>query len=155
MHSSVPRRRACERGGGRRRRPTARLPAVLAGWSTRDSAPRAFLPTTTDNPLAGPFRARGPRAGNTTPTMYDRERLQWLPTRARRDRATAWGITLLHTLPLIAACLLALLLGRPEIAAATLGLAMLTLGLVRALTRPRKLAMARIRPGLREVRRGH
>ncbi|MBW3569543.1 MAG: hypothetical protein KY467_00415 [Gemmatimonadetes bacterium] len=88
--------------------------------------------------------------------MDDRERLQWLPAaRARRERATAWGITLLHTLPLIAACLLALLLGRPEIAAATLGLAMLTLGLVRTLTRPRKLAMGRLRPPLREVRRSH
>ncbi|HEX6372030.1 MAG TPA: hypothetical protein VF006_24105 [Longimicrobium sp.] len=89
--------------------------------------------------------------------MDDRERrLQWLPAaRARRERATAWGTTLLHTLPLIVACLLALLLGRPEIAAATLGLAMLTLGLVRTLTRPRKLAMARLRPGLREVRRSH
>jgi predicted tellurium resistance membrane protein TerC len=86
--------------------------------------------------------------------MEDRERrLQWLPAaRARRERATAWGIILLHTLPLIVACLLALLLGRPEISAATLGLAMLTLGLVRTLTRPRsKLAM----PRLREVRRSH
>jgi hypothetical protein len=85
--------------------------------------------------------------------MDDRERrLQWLPAaRARRERATAWGTTLLHTLPLIVACLLALLLGRPEIAAGTLALAMLTLGLVRTLTRPRKLAMAR----LREVRRSH
>ena len=97
--------------------------------------------------------APGPRAGNTLRTMEDRERrLQWLPAaRARRERATAWGIILLHTLPLIVACLLALLLGRPEIAAGTLGLAMLTLGLVRTLTRPRKLAM----PRLREVRRSH
>ncbi|HEU4881808.1 MAG TPA: hypothetical protein VFT45_06175 [Longimicrobium sp.] len=85
--------------------------------------------------------------------MDDRERtLQWLPAaRDRRERATAWGTTLLHILPLIVPCLLALLLGRPEIAAGTLALAMLTLGLVRTLTRPRKLAMAR----LREVRRSH
>ena len=102
------------------------------------------------------MRALGSRAGDTTRTMDDRERLQWHPAaRARRERATAWGTTLLHTLPLIVACLLALLLGRPEISAATLGLAMLTLGLVHTLTRPRKLAMARLKPGLREVRRSH
>lgn len=99
--------------------------------------------------------ARGPRAGNTTRTMDDRERLQWLPARARRIRAAAWGITLLNTLPLIAACLLALLLGRPGIAAGAMALVLFTLGLVHALTRPRRLAMARIRPGLREVRRSH
>jgi hypothetical protein len=89
--------------------------------------------------------------------MDDRERLQWHPAaRARRERATAWGITLLHTLPLIAACLLALLLGRPEIAAGTLALVLLTLGLVRTLTRPRRLVVAPARArALWEVRRSH
>ncbi|HEX6910420.1 MAG TPA: hypothetical protein VF142_08495 [Longimicrobium sp.] len=88
--------------------------------------------------------------------MDDRERLQWLLARSRRalnnpSRATVWGITLLHASPLLAACLLALLLGRPAAAAATLGLVLLTLGLVRALTRPRRLAVATVR----EVSRGH
>lgn len=86
--------------------------------------------------------------------MDDRERPQWLPARARRERADAWGITLLHTLPLIAACLLALLLGRPEIAAGTLGLVLLALGLARTLTRPRRFTV-RLRSGAAEVGRGH
>lgn len=85
--------------------------------------------------------------------MDDRERLQWHPTaRARRERATAWGIILLHTLPLMVACLLALLLGRPEVATGALALVLLTLGLVRTLTRPRRLMVAR---APREVRRSH
>lgn len=133
--------------------PTRRIfPRSRQSGHARSRAP-AFLPTTSRAPLAGPRSGvRGPRAGNTTRTMDDRERLQWHPAhRARRERATAWGITLLHTLPLVVACLLALLLGRPETAAATLGLALLMLGLVRTLTRPRRLAMARIR----EVRRSH
>ena len=152
MHSSVPGGALCVRGGGRRRGPTG-TPSRGPGSPAHARSPRSrSLPTTSKTLLAGPLWALGSRAGDTTRTMEDRERLQWHPaTRARRERATAWGITLLHTLPLIVACLLALLLGRPEISAATLGLAMLTLGLVRTLTRPRKLAMAR----LREVRRSH
>jgi hypothetical protein len=80
--------------------------------------------------------------------MDDRERLQWLlaqsrPTRPSRE--AVWGITLLHASPLLAACLLALLLGRPAAATATLGLVLLTLGLVRTITRPRRLAMAPMR----------
>ena len=87
--------------------------------------------------------------------MPDRERLQWLPAPAiRRARANAWGITLLHTLPLMVACLLALLLGRPEIAAGAMALVLLTLGLVRTLTRPRRLVVAPARArALREVTR--
>ena len=85
--------------------------------------------------------------------MEDRERLQWLLARSSpartTPRATVWGLTLLHASPLLAACLLALLLGRPEVAAATLGLVLLTLGLVRTITKPRRLAVATIR----EVRR--
>jgi Flp pilus assembly protein TadB len=88
--------------------------------------------------------------------MDDRERLQWLVAQARRgkrtSRANVWGITLLHASPLLAACLLALLLGRPEIAAATLALALLTLGLVRTAVRPRRMVMAPAR--LRAVRYG-
>jgi hypothetical protein len=151
MHPSVPGAAWCVRGEVTMARPHRRV--FPRSWQSDARLPRPCR-RQSDTPLAGPLqRARGPRAGNTTRTMEDRERrLQWHPAaRARRDRATAWGTTLLHTLPLIAACLLALLLGRPEIAAATLGLAMLTLGLVRTLTRPRKLAMAR----LREVRRSH
>jgi hypothetical protein len=89
--------------------------------------------------------------------MDDRERLQWHPAAgARRERATAWGITLLHTLPLTVACLLALLLGRPEIAAGALALVLLTLGLLRTLTRPRRLMAAPARGrALWEVRRSH
>jgi hypothetical protein len=156
MHPSVPAGALCVRGGGWRRCPTG-TPSRGPGSPAHARPPRSrSLPTTSKTLLAGPLWALGPRAGDTTPTMEDRERLQWHPAaRARRERATAWGITLLHTLPLIVACLLALLLGRPEISAATLGLAMLTLGLVRTLTRPRKLAMARLKPGLREVRRSH
>lgn len=81
--------------------------------------------------------------------MEDRERLHWLLTRARRaphtPRATVWGITLLHASPLLAASILALLLGRPAAAVATMGLVLLTLGLVRTITRPRRLAVATIR----------
>lgn len=81
--------------------------------------------------------------------MDDRERLQWLLARtrgaARTPRATVWGITLLHAFPLLAACLLALLLGRPAIAVATLGLTLLMLGLVRTITRPRRLAVVTVR----------
>jgi hypothetical protein len=81
--------------------------------------------------------------------MDDRERLQWLLARARRaqqtPRAGVWGITLLHASPLLAACLLALLLGRPAAAVATLGLVLLTLALVRTITRPRRLAVATVR----------
>ncbi len=92
--------------------------------------------------------------------MDDRERLQWLLARSRRaqhpSRAPVWGITLLHVSPLLAACLLALLLGRPEIAAGTLALVLLTLGLVRTLTRPRRLVVAPARGrALREVRGSH
>jgi hypothetical protein len=88
--------------------------------------------------------------------MDDRERLQWLPTQARRERETAWGIILLHTLPLIVASLLALLLGHPEIASGTLVLVVLTLGLGRTLLRPRRLAVhPRVKAGMREVRRSH
>jgi hypothetical protein len=88
--------------------------------------------------------------------MDDRERLQWLPTQARRERETAWGITLLHTLPLIAASLLALLLGHPETASGTLVLVVLTLVLGRTLLRPRRLAVqSRMKAGLREVGRSH
>ena len=88
--------------------------------------------------------------------MDDRERLQWLPARVRREREAAWGITLLHTLPLIAASLLALLLGHPEIASGTLVLVVLTLGLGRTLFRPRRLAVPpRMKAGLREVGRSH
>jgi hypothetical protein len=87
--------------------------------------------------------------------MDDRERLQWLLARTRSarqtPRATVWGLTLLHASPLLAACLLALLLGRPAAAVATLGLALLTLGLVRTITRPRRVAMAAVR----EVSRSH
>jgi len=105
-------------------------------------------------PAGLPCGTRGPRAGNTTRTMDDRERLQWLPARARRDRATAWGITLLHTLPLLVVSLLALLLGRPDVAAGALALVLLTLGLVRTLTRPRRLMVARAPArALREVSR--
>ena len=86
--------------------------------------------------------------------MDDRERLQWLPAPARRDRATAWGITLLHTTPLLVACLLALLLGHPDVATGALALVLLTLGLVRTLTRPRRLVVAPARArALREVTR--
>ena len=86
--------------------------------------------------------------------MPDRERLQWLPTPARRGRVNAWGITLLHTLPLMVASLLALLLGRPEVAAGALALVLLTLGLVHTLTRPRRLLVAPARHrALREVTR--
>jgi hypothetical protein len=91
------------------------------------------------------MQGRGPRAGNTTRTMEYRERLQWILARTRRaptTRSTVWGLTLLHASPLIVACLLALLLGRPEIAMTTLGLVVLTLALVRTITRPR-LAPAR------------
>lgn len=81
--------------------------------------------------------------------MEDRERLQWLLAQARRGvgtpRATVWEITLLHAVPLLAACALALVLGRPEIAAATLGLAVITLGVVRAAVRPRRMVMSPIR----------
>lgn len=81
--------------------------------------------------------------------MQDRERLHWLPSRSRRvahtPRATAWGVTLLHASPLLAASFLALLLGRPAAAVATMGLVLLTLGLVRTITRPRRLAVATIR----------
>jgi hypothetical protein len=91
----------------------------------------------------------GLRAGDTTRTMDDRERLQWLLARSRRERgtprATIWGITLLHASPLLVASLLALLLGRPAVAAATLGLVLLTLGLVRTITRPRRLAVVTVR----------
>jgi hypothetical protein len=87
--------------------------------------------------------------------MDDRERLQWLLARTRRahtpPRAATRGIILLHVSPLLAACLLALLLGRPAAAVATLGLVLLTLGLVRTITRPRRLAVATVR----EVSRGH
>lgn len=86
--------------------------------------------------------------------MDDRERLQWLPAPARRDRASAWGITLLHTTPLLVACLLALLLGHLEVATGALALVLLTLGLVRTLTRPRRLVVAPARArALREVTR--
>lgn len=85
--------------------------------------------------------------------MDDRERLQWLPARARREREVAWG-SLLHTLPLIAAALLALLLGHPEIAGGTLVLVVLTLGLGRTLFRPRRLAVPH-RIKVREVGRSH
>ncbi|HEX8394454.1 MAG TPA: hypothetical protein VF665_19060 [Longimicrobium sp.] len=78
--------------------------------------------------------------------MEDRERLQWLVAQARRGvrtpRATVWEVTLLHAVPLLAACALALLLGRPAIAAATLAGVVLTLGLARAAVRPRRMAMA-------------
>lgn len=74
--------------------------------------------------------------------MDDRERLYRLSAPARRDRASAWGTTLLHTLPLLVASVLALLLGRPEVAAGALALVLLTLGLVRTLTRPRRLVVA-------------
>jgi len=81
--------------------------------------------------------------------MDDRERLQWLLARtgraARSPRAAVWGITLLHAFPLLAACLVALLLGRPSVAVATLALMLLTLGLVRTITRPRRLAIAAVR----------
>jgi hypothetical protein len=81
--------------------------------------------------------------------MDDRERLQWLLARTRSaaqtPRTTVWGITLLHASPLFAACLLALLLGRPAIAVATLGLMLLMLGLVRTITRPRRLAVVTVR----------
>jgi hypothetical protein len=82
--------------------------------------------------------------------MDDRERLQWHLARTRNNargasRATVWGITLLHASPLLAASLLALLLGRPSVAVATLGLVLLTLGLVRTITRPRRLAVATVR----------
>jgi hypothetical protein len=82
--------------------------------------------------------------------MDDRERLQWLLARtrsaARTPRATTvWGITLLHAFPLLAVCLLALALGRPSVAFASLGLMLLTLGLVRTITRPRRLAVAAVR----------
>lgn len=87
--------------------------------------------------------------------MDDRERLQWLLARSRRadkpSRSAAWGISLLHVSPLLAACLVALLLGRPEVAVATLGLVLLTLGLVRTITRPRRLAVVTVR----EVSRSH
>lgn len=88
--------------------------------------------------------------------MEDRERLQWLVAQTRRAtdsrRATFWGLTLLHAFPLLAVCLLALLRGRPEIAAATLVLGVLTLGLVRTLVRPRKMALAPAR--VRAARHG-
>ncbi|HEY0024405.1 MAG TPA: hypothetical protein VGB24_15925 [Longimicrobium sp.] len=78
--------------------------------------------------------------------MDDRERLQWLVAQARRGKSTSranlWSITFLHASPLLAACLLALLLGRPEVAAATLALVLLTLGLVRTAVRPRRMVMA-------------
>lgn len=156
MHPSALAGALCVRGGGRRRGPVG---APSRGPGSPAHA-RLALPLSADdiqNSAGGALRGvLGPRAGDTTRTMDDRERLQWHPAaRARRERATAWGITLLHTLPLIVACLLALLLGRPEISAATLGLAMLTLGLVHTLTRPRRLAMARLKPGLREARRSH
>jgi hypothetical protein len=81
--------------------------------------------------------------------MEDRERLQWLLARSRHavrtPREPIWGIILLHASPLLAASLLALLLGRPDAAVATLGLVLLTLGLVRTITRPRRLAMATVR----------
>jgi hypothetical protein len=81
--------------------------------------------------------------------MEDRERLQWLLARSRHavrtPRAQVWGIILLHASPLLAASLLALMLGRPDAAIATLGLVLLTLGLVRTITRPRRLAVATIR----------
>jgi hypothetical protein len=83
--------------------------------------------------------------------MDDRERLQWLlATRtrnsARAARANAvWGITLLHAFPLLAVCLLALALGRPSVAITALGLMLLTLGLVRTITRPRRLAVVAVR----------
>ncbi|HVH12542.1 MAG TPA: hypothetical protein VM759_05805 [Longimicrobium sp.] len=87
--------------------------------------------------------------------MDDRQRLQWLLARsrnaARTPRSQVWGITLLHASPLLAASLLALLLGRPAAAIATLGLVLLTLGLVRTITRPRRqLAVVTVR----EVSRG-
>ena len=75
--------------------------------------------------------------------MEYRERLQWLLAQshpAPTPRATVWGITLLHAFPLVAACLLALLLGRPAVAVATLGLVVLTLALVHRITRPRLMA---------------
>jgi hypothetical protein len=85
--------------------------------------------------------------------MDDRERLQWLLSRtrgaARAPRAGFWGITLLHAFPLLAACLLALLLGRPDVAAATLGLMLVMLGLVRTILRPRRLAVAAVREVVR------
>ncbi len=74
-----------------------------------------------------------------------------VPTRAAPAAHVGLGITLLHASPLLAACLLALLLGRPAAALATLGLVLLTLGLVRTLTRPRRLAVATVR----EVSRSH
>jgi hypothetical protein len=81
--------------------------------------------------------------------MEDRERLRWLLNRtyraARSPREAVWGLTLLHASPLLAACFVALLLGRPSVAVATLGLMLLTLGLVRTITRPRRLAVAAIR----------
>lgn len=87
--------------------------------------------------------------------MDDRQRLQWLLARsrhaARTPRTQVWGITLLHASPLLAASLLALLLGRPAAAVVTLGLVLLTLGLVRTITRPRRqLAVVTVR----EVSRG-
>lgn len=88
--------------------------------------------------------------------MDDRERLQWLVAQARRgkttSRANVWGITLLHASPLLAACILALLLGRPEIAASAFALVLLTLGLVRTAVRPRRMIMAPAR--VRAVRYG-
>jgi hypothetical protein len=81
--------------------------------------------------------------------MEYRERLQWLLAESRRAnatrRATVWGITLVHASPLVAVFLLALLLGRPEVAIASLGLVGLTLALVRRIVRPRRLAVATVR----------
>ena len=81
--------------------------------------------------------------------MEDRERLQWLLAQARRGvgtpRATVWGITLLHAVPLLAVCALALLLGHPGIAAASLACVALTLGLARAAVRPRRMAVVPVR----------
>ena len=88
--------------------------------------------------------------------MEPRERLPLRPTRADRERtdarADAWGLTLLNAFPILAVCLLALLRGRPDVAAAALVLAVVAFGLVHALLRPRRdrLAVAPV-ARLREV----
>ena len=88
--------------------------------------------------------------------MEPRERLPQRPTRADRERAAAradaWGLTLLNAFPILAVCLLALVRGRPDVAAAALVLAAVALGLVHALLRPRRPRLAVIPAArLREV----
>lgn len=151
MYPCVLPRRGCERGMHGRRPSRAALPAVQA-VSSRRALRADGMPTTQDRAGGAPRRnARATdRAPATRPvSMEDRERLQWLLARSRRavrtPRTQVWGITLLHASPLLAASLLALLLGRPDAAVATLGLVLLTLGLVRTITRPRRLAVATVR----------